>query len=564
MRLELMGILREGCEIADSVIAGAGREQAMECERAQHGIAPGAAAADDTARPIDLACGCQIPGAGHTISHIRLPPASSQGLAIDLPVARAAAVVHVQYGKTPAGPELDARLQGRDRPAGGATVPAHHERRQAARRVPASQGWIVMPERLSLAVGKGQPLRQGNSNPRRQGFGHRASRRPQWIEGDAHNFRPPIRCRRDAGQCHGCADQARVFGPGQIQGPRALLIQQHELAPAMVGGHPDDPVIVQHGKLAHIGLPARETTVHRLRPEIVQTALMPAQWIPPTVHLAQQHDAPKGIKFGLTDGLPGAADQMLERLGTAFDEGRAVQGRRIPGHVRGIPGQIEQPAAVRTDARVGVKIRPTRQFLQSMRAQCHHADPPPCFLAHGQQAAMGRVPLQITEAVPRRRPDLDRPLLGGHQVDPVQILPRVIDEPQSAAAHRKRAAPIFEQPATGAERRRQAFHRRASRFSAEQADSPAFGRASLAPIRAPSEELDLIRHASRPGDFCGCPGPQAMGVRTVHDTVSMTCPSAASVQSDSPVTRPAASKRRSTNRIAPSASPKTTVEQRVP
>ena len=54
-RLELVRVRGQRLEVADAVVAGAGLEDVAEGQRAQRGVAAGAAAADRQALAVDLA-----------------------------------------------------------------------------------------------------------------------------------------------------------------------------------------------------------------------------------------------------------------------------------------------------------------------------------------------------------------------------------------------------------------------------------------------------------------------------------------------------------------------------
>ncbi len=105
--LELVGVLGQGFQLADSVVARARFENVVEGERRKRGVAAGAAAADDQAVAVDPSALRQPLGAVDAVLHVDDTPLAVEAMPIGPAVARAAAVVDVQHGKTAAGPVLD-------------------------------------------------------------------------------------------------------------------------------------------------------------------------------------------------------------------------------------------------------------------------------------------------------------------------------------------------------------------------------------------------------------------------------------------------------------------------
>src|SRR5262249_43959016 len=91
-------------EVADAVVGGAGLEQVAGGERAQRGVAAGAAAGDGQARPVDLAARDEVAGAVFTVLDVDDAPLALEPIAVGAAVAGAAAVVDVQVGEAAAGP----------------------------------------------------------------------------------------------------------------------------------------------------------------------------------------------------------------------------------------------------------------------------------------------------------------------------------------------------------------------------------------------------------------------------------------------------------------------------
>src|ERR1044071_1351253 len=114
-RFEFMSVQFERFEIADAIITGAGFEVIPEGERAECGVAAGAAAVDHRSIGIDISARGQKFGAVHTVVNIDNSPSAAQTLAISPAIAAAATIVDVEYGDTAAGPILNREHQHGDR-----------------------------------------------------------------------------------------------------------------------------------------------------------------------------------------------------------------------------------------------------------------------------------------------------------------------------------------------------------------------------------------------------------------------------------------------------------------
>ena len=115
-------------------MAGPGAEHVVESQRAERGVAAGAAAGDREPPRVRLALRDQETGRRQAVQHVDLAPAAVQPLAIGTPVAGAAAVVDVAHGKAARGPELGREAQLRRGAAGRPAMALHDQRRQFARR----------------------------------------------------------------------------------------------------------------------------------------------------------------------------------------------------------------------------------------------------------------------------------------------------------------------------------------------------------------------------------------------------------------------------------------------
>ena len=127
--LELVGVARQRLEVADPVVAGAGPEQVVEGQRAERGVAAGAAAGDGETARVGPALGDQEARGVHAVQDVDLAPAPLEALAVGAPVAGAAAVVDVAHRKAARGPELVAEGQLARGAAGRPAVALDDQRR---------------------------------------------------------------------------------------------------------------------------------------------------------------------------------------------------------------------------------------------------------------------------------------------------------------------------------------------------------------------------------------------------------------------------------------------------
>ena len=127
--LELVGLLGEDGQVGHAVLAHAGGERVVEGERGQRGEAPGAAAPDGHAGRVDVAPFGQVLGRRDAVLDVDHPPLALQQVPVGPAVAGGAAVVDVDHGEPPAGPELDAELELAPGRAGRPAVDVDQQRR---------------------------------------------------------------------------------------------------------------------------------------------------------------------------------------------------------------------------------------------------------------------------------------------------------------------------------------------------------------------------------------------------------------------------------------------------
>ena len=161
-RLELVGVPRQGLEVADAVVAGPGRELVAEGQQTQRRVASRAAAAGQQARRIGGALRRREARRGGAVGEVAHAPLAAQQVAVGAPVARAAGVVDVDHREAPRGPVLETEAERRRGGARGTAVAPHHEGRALAgaeRGTPGSQGGTGRRGRCA-------PPRSGTPRPR--------------------------------------------------------------------------------------------------------------------------------------------------------------------------------------------------------------------------------------------------------------------------------------------------------------------------------------------------------------------------------------------------------------
>ena len=151
--LELVGVARQRLEVADPVVAGAGPEQVVEGERAERGVAAGAAAGDGQTPRVRPAVGDQEARGVHAVQHVDLAPAPVQALAVGAAVAGAAAVVDVADREAARGPELASRASSLEVLPVGPAVALDDQRR------PLAGGRLVVGVGRRIVEGVGAPAR---------------------------------------------------------------------------------------------------------------------------------------------------------------------------------------------------------------------------------------------------------------------------------------------------------------------------------------------------------------------------------------------------------------------
>ena len=127
-----MGILGQGGEVGDTVIAGAGGEHVAKGQRRQGRVSAGAAAADSQSVSVGEMLMDEVQGSVGAIVHIDDAPVAVEQLTICPPVANAAAVVDVDYGESARGPILNGQVQRAGRGPGRSAVAQGQQRGQRA------------------------------------------------------------------------------------------------------------------------------------------------------------------------------------------------------------------------------------------------------------------------------------------------------------------------------------------------------------------------------------------------------------------------------------------------
>src|SRR6266545_2029999 len=130
--LELVGVAGQRLRVGHAVVAGAGGEQVAEGERAQGGVAAGAASPDGQPPRVDLAPVGQEASRRDAVVDVDDPPAACQPLPVGAPVAGGAAVVDVDHRDPPAGEELVAVGEQAHHLGGGSAVAGDQQRRALA------------------------------------------------------------------------------------------------------------------------------------------------------------------------------------------------------------------------------------------------------------------------------------------------------------------------------------------------------------------------------------------------------------------------------------------------
>src|SRR5262245_4804711 len=120
-RLELMGVAREGSDVAHAVMTSPALKEVAEGQRRQGRVAAGAAAADDASLAVDPPLRCEEPRAGDAIVDVDHAPTQLQTVAVGAAEPGASAVVHVEHRNAAARPVLNAQIE---RARGGRRWPA--------------------------------------------------------------------------------------------------------------------------------------------------------------------------------------------------------------------------------------------------------------------------------------------------------------------------------------------------------------------------------------------------------------------------------------------------------
>ena len=182
---------------------------------------------------------------------------------------------------------------------------------------------------------------------------------------------------------------------------------------------------------------------------------------------------------------PSRQDGLVE--GAVGAEGRSSKPGAVPGHVRVIPFQPGEPAAVGGQARRRQEVRADDQDVGRGRPiERDRHDRGPGFawaaviLANGENHQSSRIEPQVRE--PPGLVGRDRDGLGVARVQSIQPPVREVGEHDHAARHGVRAAAVFVDPGPHVEwRRGQVGHRPVGRKADEDAPA-ALGWARLKPV----------------------------------------------------------------------------------
>ena len=353
--LELVGVLGQGRQVADPVVAGPGPEYIPEGEGGQGGIAAGAAAVNRQTRLVHRSLPDQVQCPVNAVIHVHDAPASLEPVPVGPSVAGTAAVVHVQHRNTPAGPILDGQVQGN---AGGCGWPAVALDQQG-RLFPVRGRKVPVLRRVVKGVG-GQPVLGGklNSTGRRQVAGVHGNRTRllQYFKGEVGAIgQVKAQYGNRLGGRTGAENRlsrrhlevgAAHFGVGQGDRLQAAgsCIQRIQLpGPPVVAGADDafrrgEPV----GSRAEDPLGFAKLQLQRRRGRLHRT-LPPAVQVPPAGAVRNEVEDTVGRPFRLKYRLGEAAGYQLRRLrqvkGTVRRYRRRPKLGAVPGHIGVIPGK---------------------------------------------------------------------------------------------------------------------------------------------------------------------------------------------------------------------------------
>src|SRR5207302_11377090 len=112
-RLELVGVLDEGDQVAEPEMVGAGPEVVARGQRGQGRVAPGAATRDGDAAGVGQALRDEVAGDVDAVVDIDHTPGAVEAAPVLGPIPGRAAVVHVDDPPAAAGPELGQEVEHR-------------------------------------------------------------------------------------------------------------------------------------------------------------------------------------------------------------------------------------------------------------------------------------------------------------------------------------------------------------------------------------------------------------------------------------------------------------------
>src|ERR1019366_8065765 len=131
-RFELVGVLGQCRQIADSEITGPRAKNAAEGQGAQRGVTASTSPMDQQSVRIGSWRGDEVVGRVDAIIEVDDAPGTLQPLTVRATVADTSAVVDVDDGEATTGPVLGVVTQRRTGAYRGATVAGHNQRRRFA------------------------------------------------------------------------------------------------------------------------------------------------------------------------------------------------------------------------------------------------------------------------------------------------------------------------------------------------------------------------------------------------------------------------------------------------
>ena len=366
--LEVVGVLAQPLEVGDPVAGDPGGEGRGAGQAGQHRPAARAAALDRQPLPVGDPLGDQMLHHGDGVGHVDHAPLAPEPIAVGASVTGRAAVVDLDDAEAPGGVVRHRQAQhGRD-VRGGTAVDAGDERRQLP--LPPFEALLTRPvddrvdhaavrQRHLDALGRGQHRRIGGvlaGGAQLHRLAEDRGRRALPVE-------PGQVDRREAGgggpgedhqavgpDLRGTDQRERAVEPGELPAAHGQHRQRGRGAAVLDQGM----VSVEHleGRLAQLPHGAGELLLgdqHLTSPLIGR----PQPGIPPAGLVGDEQQALIVEPFRLQDGDVSGAGDHGACPGRPADQRGHMQPRAVPGHLRMLPAQPGQAAAVRAQPRVG-------------------------------------------------------------------------------------------------------------------------------------------------------------------------------------------------------------------